>query len=150
MTSADDSCVFCRIVTGRADASIVAGTDLAVAFMDVDPATPGQVLVVPRVHRPALADLTEPEAQQVFALARRVAAGLRASSVRCEGVNLFYADGAAAFQEVFHAHLHVLPRFEGDGFSIHAGWGSRPDRAVLDDQAAAIRAAIGDGLPAEV
>lgn len=55
-----------------------------------------------------------------------------------------------AFQEVCHAHLHVLPRFEGDGFSIRAGWGSRPDRAVLDDQAAAIRAAIGDGFPAEV
>ena len=47
------------------------------------------------------------------------------SDLRCDGVNLFYADGEAAFQEVFHSHLHVFPRWEGDGFVINARWGSK-------------------------
>lgn len=101
------------------------------------------MLVVPREHLVALADLTDELAGELVAVARRLAAALCRTALRCEGVNLFLADGEAAFQEVFHAHLHVIPRFAGDGFRIDARWGSHPTREVLDGHAALIRAALG-------
>lgn len=74
-------------------------------------------------------------------VAQRMAAAVRASGVRCEGVNLFLADGKAAGQDVFHVHLHVIPRFPGDGMRIGADWG-RPSRAELDALAGRVRAAL--------
>jgi histidine triad (HIT) family protein len=76
---------------------------------------------------------------------QRVAEAIRASNVRCEGINLFLADGEAAMQEVFHVHLHVFPRFAGDGFGLRFSeeyFTRRPERADLDDTAASIRAAV--------
>lgn len=143
--SADD-CVFCGIATGAVPASVVAQHENVMAIMDRDPVTPGHVLVLPRAHLPALADLSDALAGEIFALARSVAAALRASPLRCDGVNLFYADGQAALQEVFHAHLHVFPRFPGDGFKIEGSWGTTPARHELDAQASAIRRAL-DGSP---
>lgn len=144
-----DGCVFCRIVTGELGASLVHESPTVLAFMDIDPVTPGHVLVVPRAHLPELADLDDDVAAEVFAVARQVAAALRRSPLRCEGVNLFYADGEAAFQEVFHAHLHVFPRFADDGFRIDARWGSNPSHEQLDAHAAAIRAALVPPRPDE-
>ena len=137
-----DSCVFCRIVAGELPSSVVAESPTVLAFMDIAPVTPGHALVIPKVHLPDLADLPDEVADEMFAVARSVAAALRSSSLRCEGVNLFYADGEAAFQEVFHSHLHVFPRTAGDGFTIGARWGSEPERAALDRDAEAIRAAL--------
>lgn len=134
-----DSCIFCRIASRELDASLVFESSSVLAFMDVDPVTAGHVLVVPRAHLPALSDLDDELAAEMFAVARSVATALRKSSLRCRGVNLFYADGEAAFQEVFHSHLHVFPRFTDDGFTIKARWGSNPQRAQLDAHAAAIR-----------
>ncbi len=68
-------------------------------------------------------------------------AALRASGLRCEGVNLFLADGEAAFQEVVHVHLHVFPRYAGDGFTISADWSTRPPREALDATAVLLSAA---------
>jgi histidine triad (HIT) family protein len=69
---------------------------------------------------------------------------LRKSSLQCEGINLFLADGAAAFQEVFHIHLHVIPRFQNDGFGLtfRPDYGHRPSRHALNDAAAKIRTAL--------
>lgn len=134
-------CVFCRIVEGTAPASFVHETEQVVAFLDIDPVTPGHTLVVPRAHLPALDDLTDALASEMMVVARHLAAALRRTELRCDGVNLFYADGEVAFQEVFHAHLHVIPRFEGDGFEIDARWGTDPPRPELDAIAAAVRAA---------
>ena len=88
-----------------------------------------------------------PLAQRLFAVCRRLARALRsADGIRADGVNLFVADGVAAGQDVFHAHLHVIPRFAADGFAIDAAaWRSPPpDRAELDRQATAIRKARGE------
>jgi len=78
-------------------------------------------------------------------VAHRLAAALRASDVRCEGVNLFLADGEAAMQEVFHVHLHVFPRYVGDGFGLRFGpdYKARPPREELDRIAAQLRATVG-------
>lgn len=140
--STDDDCVFCRIVAGTLPSSRLVETDAALAFLDIDPVTPGHALVIPKAHLPDLADLTDDGAGEILAIARRIAAALRRTDLRCEGVNLFYADGEAAFQEVFHAHLHVFPRFAGDGFTIDARWGSGPARTELDATATAIVAAL--------
>ena len=140
MTTA--ACPFCRIITRELDASVVHESATVLAFMDIDPVTPGHVLVVPKAHLPTLADLDDDVAAEMFAVARAVAAALRRSPLPSEGVNLFYADGEAAFQEVFHSHLHVFPRSAGDGFTIGARWGSNPPRAELDGHAEAIRAGL--------
>jgi diadenosine tetraphosphate (Ap4A) HIT family hydrolase len=133
-------CVFCGIVAGRLPASVVHEDDDVVAFLDLHPAAPGHLLVVPRRHAADLAGLDPADGARVFTVAQRMAAALRASSLRPGGVNLFLADGEVAGQEVFHVHLHVLPRRVGDGFSVSAEHGS-PERAELDRIAADIRAA---------
>ncbi len=117
--------------------------------MDIGPVTPGHFLVVPRRHVPNLAGLDVPTGQHLFAVTMRLAAALRRSGLRCEGVNLFLADGAAAFQVVFHLHMHVIPRFAGDGFTIDADWSQRPGRDELDRLAALIRQADAAAEPAE-
>jgi histidine triad (HIT) family protein len=134
--------VFCRIVEGSLPSSQLVETGTVLAFLDINPVTPGHVLVVPKEHLPDLADLTDELAAEMLAVARRLAAALRQSDLRCEGVNLFYADGEAAFQEVFHSHLHVFPRWEDDGFVINARWGSNPGRSELDAIAAKILAGL--------
>ena len=131
-----DTCVFCAIVAGDAEASFVHRDDTVVAFMDVRPVTPGHLLVVPRQHATGLADLDEETGATMWRVAHRLS-----RVVRHEGVNLFIADGAAAGQEVFHVHLHVVPRYAGDGFKIEANWRS-PSRPELDEMAESIRVAL--------
>jgi len=134
-------CVFCDIVAGREAASVVHSDETVLALLDIRPLTTGHLLVIPRAHAPYLADLDPAVGGHMFGVAQQMAAALRRSGLPCQGVNLFLADGEAAFQEVFHVHLHVLPRNPGDGFRIHAKWRS-PSRAELDSVAAQVR----DGL----
>lgn len=137
-------CVFCEIVAGREPASVVYRDELCTAFMDIRPVNPGHLLVIPNRHATYLADLPAETGAQLFRVAQRLAAALRRSGLRCEGVNLFLADGEVAGQEVFHVHLHVLPRFRGDGFGLRfpPGYGRRPPRPELDETAGRIRAAL--------
>lgn len=134
----DDGCIFCAIAMGEADASVVHEDDSVIAFMDLRPVTPGHLLVIPKVHAVGLEDLQEDVGVQVWRVAHRLGRALRRSGLRCEGVNVFLADGAAAFQEVFHVHLHVFPRFTGDPFRIDADWHVQ-ERDRLDKTAAAVR-----------
>lgn len=136
-------CVFCTIVRGQAQAGVVYEDDSVMAFMDLQPVTPGHLLVVPKVHAEGLEDLEEDMGCRVWAVAHRLARALRRSDLRCDGVNLLLADGEAAFQEVFHVHLHVFPRFAGDGFRIDANWRVR-ERDELDVGAAAVRAGLAE------
>ncbi|HIQ06191.1 MAG TPA: HIT family protein [Anaerolineae bacterium] len=137
-------CIFCRIVRGEAPASLVYTDELAVAFMDIQPVNPGHVLVVPKSHAAYLAELEEAVGAHLFKVGMRVAAALRRSGVKCEGVNFFLADGEAAFQDVFHVHLHIIPRYPGDGFGLRFGphYWHKPDRSELDLVAAQIRQAL--------
>lgn len=129
------TCIFCAIVAGAAPHSTVVEDAATLAFMDIMPATPGHLLVVPKSHATSLADVPPDTAGAMMRTAMRCAAALRASSLRTEGINLFLADGAAAGQEVFHTHLHVLPRFAGDGFGLSIRYGPAPPREMLDRQA---------------
>lgn len=136
------NCIFCAIVAGSAPASVVYEDAELLAFMDIRPVTPGHLLIIPKRHAPYLADLDEATGGRMFTVAMQLAQALRASGLRCEGINLFLADGEAAFQEVFHTHLHVFPRFAGDTFRIDADWSITPSRAELDDVAAQVRAVM--------
>jgi len=130
------------IIDGRAEATFVHQDEEVVVFLTIEPVTPGHVLVASRTHVSYLADLDDRLGGHMFNVAQRMATALRASSLRCEGVNLFYADGEAAFQEVIHAHLHVFPRYEGDGFRLDAEWDKAPTRAELDEAGKQIRSAL--------
>jgi diadenosine tetraphosphate (Ap4A) HIT family hydrolase len=136
-----DECVFCEIAAGQAPASVVYEDEITLAFMDIQPVNAGHMLLIPKRHATFLADLDGATGARLFTVAMRLAEALRRSGIRCEGVNLFLADGEAAFQEVFHVHLHVFPRFAGDPFRIEADWSARPAREELDAVAATIRGA---------
>lgn len=134
--------MFCGIADGTQPASIVADAGEVLAFTDVQPAHSGHLLVVPREHATNLAELPAATGRAMFALAHRLAAALGRTDLPCDGINLFLADGAAAGQEVWHVHLHVLPRITGDGLiRITAEWQIRP-RPELDEVARKLRAEL--------
>ena len=138
------SCIFCDILAGRQEATFVYRDARLAAFMDIQPVNPGHLLVIPRQHIAGLADLPAEVGAWMFTLAQTLSAALRRSGLKCEGVNLFLADGEVAMQEIFHVHLHVIPRFCGDGFGLRfaANYEQRPPREALEDAAARIRGSI--------
>jgi len=140
-------CVFCEILAGRAPGSIVHRDDQTCALMDILPVNPGHVLVIPVSHAAFLAELDPEAGADLFRVGQRIAAELRRSDLRCEGVNLLLADGEAAGQEVFHVHLHVIPRYRGDGsgFRFGARGASPPTRSALDEIAEKLRTSLERG-----
>lgn len=130
-------CIFCRIAAGRGTASIVAEMEAALAFMTLEQPTPYKVIVVPRAHVATIYDLTDAQAAAVFQLAVRVARAIRRVS-GCAGLNLVQSNGTAAGQDVFHVHLHLVPRFPNDGITLDWDNTVRP-RAYLDRLAAELR-----------
>ncbi len=109
--------LFNKILKGELPAAFVYRDDDVSAFMDLRPITPGHVLVVPNQHALNLEELPPDTGAKIFKVAMKIAEALRESSHRCEGVNLLLADGVAAGQSVGHLHLHVVPRYAGDGFA---------------------------------
>lgn len=106
-------CVFCAIAAGEAPAQVVHRDDETVAFMDINPATRGHLLVIPTGHAVDLWELSVEQARAVMAGVHRVAAIVR-ETLQPDGLNLFQANGAVAFQTVFHFHMHVVPRWSDD------------------------------------
>jgi diadenosine tetraphosphate (Ap4A) HIT family hydrolase len=134
------SCIFCEIAAGRADSTKVLEDETCLALMDIHPINAGHVLVVPKAHATDLSDLPAENGGRMFQMAQVVANALMKSEVKCEGVNLMLAHGKAAGQEVFHVHLHVIPRYRGDNLKIRFNLLKlRPTRAELDRIAAQIR-----------
>ncbi|SFK42018.1 HIT family protein [Cellulomonas sp. KH9] len=140
-TPADPECVFCAIAEGRAEASVVFEDDTVVVFMDLHPVNPGHLLVVPRAHAVGLEDLDRVTGARVWTVGHDMARALRASTLRCDGINVVLCDGKAAFQTVFHVHLHVIPRHTGDGWTLPTDPPERA-KALRDRDAAAIRDAL--------
>ena len=135
-------CIFCEILKGNSPASYTYQDDTVVAFMDVQPITHGHMLVVPRAHAVLMSELEDSVAMRSFRVARQLGSIVR-KTLGAAGVNLFVADGEAAFQDVPHFHVHVIPRYPKDGFGLTfpAKYGQPPSRAELETIAEAIRAA---------
>ena len=134
-----ESCVFCEIISGHAQASIIYQDDIVIVFLDINPINPGHTLVVPKAHHAYLNEMDEATGMHLLKITMRTAQAIRKAGVNCEGINLFLADGEAAFQDVFHTHMHIIPRFKGDSFKISADWSSQPPRSELDLIAEKIR-----------
>jgi len=140
-TSAAPGCTFCAIGAGLAEASVVCEDETVVVFMDLNPVTPGHLLVVPREHAVGLDDLDHATSAHVWSIGHAMARALRRSTMRCEGINVLLCDGEVAFQTVFHFHLHVIPRYAGDGWTLKADAQER-ERSLLDSEARAIKDAL--------
>lgn len=118
MKEAKENCVFCKILEGKLPVSMIYEDEKAAVFVDLQPVNEGHLLIIPKYHAPYMKEVDTKTLQHIMALAQRMNAALRQSKYKCEGVNLFVADGEAAHQEVFHFHLHVYPRFKGDDFGF--------------------------------
>jgi histidine triad (HIT) family protein len=135
-----DGCVFCAIVAGGAPAERVFEDDTTMAFLDINPAADGHTLVIPKRHAENLFDLGEEDGEAVWRTVRHVATGIR-EALGSEGMNLFQSNGRAAFQAVLHFHVHVVPRWSGDG--IRLPWIPRPgDTAHMAEVAGRLRSAL--------
>jgi histidine triad (HIT) family protein len=113
----DPDCLFCKIVAGELPSTKVAEDERTLAFMDINPATRGHMLVIPKEHS---ADLLTVPAEDLAACAAATArlAALAKERLGADGVNVLNSCGAAAWQTVFHFHLHVIPRYEGDPMKL--------------------------------
>jgi histidine triad (HIT) family protein len=110
---AETDCIFCKILAGELPASVVDEDERTIAFMDIAPATRGHALVIPRVHAADLLSIGDQDLAAVSLAAQRLAARMK-GHLGADGVNLLNACGSAAWQTVFHFHVHVIPRYEGD------------------------------------
>lgn len=113
MSDTDPDCLFCKIVSGELPSERVAEDEHTVTFMDINPATRGHALVVPRRHAKDLLEIDPDDLAATMAAAQRQARNA-AQRFDADGVNLINSCGAAAWQTVFHFHVHVIPRYEGD------------------------------------
>ncbi len=135
------ACIFCEIAAGREPASMVYQDECVYAMMSLEQPNAHKVLVIPRAHVESIYDLTDEQAMAIMRVTVRVARAIRAAS-GCEGLNLVQANGRVGQQDVFHFHLHLVPRFRGDGILLR--WdNTRQERAELDRLAAEIRAHMG-------
>ena len=123
-------CVFCAIVAGTAPAVRVYEDDVYLAVLDIRPFTRGHTLVIPKQHSVDLTDTAAPVLAGLLTVGQRIARATRASGLAATGNNVAINDGKSAFQSVFHIHLHVVPRHDGDKLSFAKGMLMRrdPDR----------------------
>ena len=136
MAAADD-CLFCKIVAGELPGEVVDSDERTVAFMDINPATPGHALVVPRAHSADLMEIADEDLEACMRAARRLAARMR-EVLDPAGFNVLNSCGAAAWQTVFHFHVHVVPRYEDDPLKLP--WVPGPgDQAEIARIAARVR-----------
>jgi histidine triad (HIT) family protein len=119
----DPDCIFCKIVAGELPATVVGEDERTISFMDIAPATRGHALVVPRTHSADLLSIAAEDLSAVGLAAQRLARRAK-QRLAADGVNLLNACGAVAFQTVFHFHVHVIPRYEGD--SLRLPWVPAP------------------------
>lgn len=129
-----NDCIFCKILADEIPSAVVYEDELFRAILDVNPAVKGHVIILPKNHAADLFEFSDEEASKILIVAKKIAAALK-KTYHCDGVNILQNNGEAAGQTVFHLHVHVIPRFEGDTDHINIGW--RPDKTPEDLQAIA-------------
>jgi histidine triad (HIT) family protein len=132
--AADPDCLFCKIVAGEVPATLVHEDERTIAFMDINPGTRGHLLVIPREHATDVHEIDPEDLQAVALTGQQMARHVR-DRLGADGVNLINSAGSAAWQTVFHFHLHVIPRYEGD--PLRLPW--QPQPGDQDEIAAAAR-----------
>jgi histidine triad (HIT) family protein len=144
-SSAVSHCIFCDLIHGAGEASVCYEDAQALAFMDIQPVNAGHVLVVPKEHLESLEDVPAELAMHLFEVALRLAPIVRRVG-GSDDMNIVVNSGEAAGQDVFHYHVHLIPRVAGDGFDIPLPFNgsAMPDRTLLDAMAARIIAELRD------
>lgn len=144
-TPAVTHCIFCDIIKGAAEVSVCYEDTESIAFMDIQPVNAGHVLVVSRQHFESFLDLPKSLGTHLFEVAMQLAPAIRKVS-GADGMNVIVSSGAAAGQDVYHFHIHLIPRRQGDGFDVRLPFAESevPDRTVLDMMAARIIGALRD------
>jgi histidine triad (HIT) family protein len=149
MSTMPAHCTFCDLIHGAAEVSLCYEDSDAIAFMDIQPVNDGHVLVVPREHFETLSEVPRELGQHLYDVAMRLVPVIQ-HVTGSRDINLVVNSGAEAGQDVFHYHLHLIPRKAGDGFDIPLPFpgSSMPDRWHLDATAARIIAALRDPMRA--
>lgn len=134
-------CVFCKIMAKQIPVTVVHEDEHTLAFMDIGQVNPGHVLVALKKHAENIFALDEAQAAAVFGAAAKVARAIR-GAFEPQGLSVYQANGAAAGQTVLHLHIHLVPRYEGDGMALT--WPVKnPPREKLAEYAQKIRAKLG-------
>ncbi len=129
------NCIFCKILKGEAEVSLVAKNEYVTAFMDLNPIQEGHVLVIPNKHFQWFKEIEPLYLGEMFKMAQKVQASILESDIPCDGTNFFLSDGEVAGQEVMHSHLHICPRTKNDGLPMgfsHGGGLHEWSREKLD------------------
>lgn len=137
---ANEDCIFCQVLRGEIPGERVYEDDHAIAVMDINPWTRGHAVVFPRRHAANLFEIEDEELEHVAVATKRVATKMR-ETLDCDGVNLLQSNGAAAWQTIFHLHVHVIPRYEGDPLQLP----TRPQPAAPEELAEVAKVIRGDG-----
>jgi histidine triad (HIT) family protein len=121
------ACIFCRIVAKQAPAHVVIEDDATLAFMDIFPVADGHVLVIPKAHASNLLDTQPADLAAVITRSRQIARAIR-EVLAPDGIGVFQLNGTAAGQTVFHYHMHLIPRKQGDALQVHSRTAGDPAR----------------------
>ena len=136
--AADPDCIFCKILAGDIPSFKLYEDDATLAFMDINPANDGHALVIPREHSADVHAVSEAAITATVLTAKKIAAAVQ-KTLEPDGLNLLQCNGPAAAQSVFHFHMHVLPRNDGDALKMN--WGLEPgDMDAIGQLAERIRA----------
>ncbi|MFH1047655.1 MAG: HIT family protein [Patescibacteria group bacterium] len=135
-------CIFCKIIAGDIPARKVYEDDQVLAFLDIQPVSPGHLLIIPKEHSDSVADMSDDQLQHVFRATRRLGRVVE-RELGAQGFNIIVNKGPAAGQLVFHTHIHLIPRTDGDGL---AHW---PKIAITDDDLGLIAEKLQTGLSAQ-
>lgn len=130
--SPEPDCIFCGIVAGKTPATTIAETERAIAFMDINPVTPGHVLVIPRSHSTDLLDTPADDLTACILLSQQIARRAK-DRLGADGVNLLNCSGEAAWQTVFHVHIHVVLRWKDEPGKDRLGLPWDPVPSNLDE-----------------
>jgi histidine triad (HIT) family protein len=114
-----DNCIFCKIANGEIPSATLYEDDDFRVILDVNPAAKGHALILPKKHAANLFEMPDEMAGKAFVLAKKIAATLQ-EGLQADGMNVLQNNGEAAGQTVFHFHMHMIPRYEGD--SVNVGW----------------------------
>lgn len=122
MTHTDENCIFCKLIKKEIPSYLVYEDDITMAFLDLSQTTKGHTLLIPKTHVSDVFSLDEKLASQLFARVPKIALALEKTLPTMNGLNIVNNNRELAYQSVFHAHIHLIPRYSSnDDFSIHFG-----------------------------
>ncbi len=133
----DESCIFCKIANKTAQASIVYEDEAVMAFLDIRPLTMGHTLVIPKAHYVDIFDIPDKLLSQVHLATKKMSAPVK-EATKADGISIIQQNGKAAGQDIFHLHVHIVPRFEGQKLPRFSEL-AEVERAKLDEMASKIK-----------